>query len=898
MSSRNDTLANILNSINTFERIVLTDISNDNEAERIKITQVLSKLLSEQLQAFETQMDGFFNHYQYDDYLNRKNDSESELEDCYSDPIQFIPRCPLTKPQIENRLLFLQQENLSALQKSPHFKKLTTRLLNSIFRKTLLANHLNFDFCVELIVNGSKKLEWFEICLDIFFEDVQQYTPSTIMSLFNLIFRNLDDPLDWMEPLIRTWGGLEFDIEEKRNVIQFDYLFGKPNTLNVIKFLFQERICINIDKNGESGRNLLHCACININSTPIDVFRYLIEEKGASVMSITNDRLRSTPIQFAISNWKHNTDIEILKYLLNQPHVDVNHRDGENRNLIHYLCININNVSLELVHYLIQHKKVIDLHCKDKYQNTPLHFAFSHLRKGPYFDITVQIVEDLLGDNTINVEDKNRQNRSLLHCACDNIDNIPITLLKRLISLQFDINDPDIKNNTPIHLAFRSLNFNASIDIFQYILSQPNILGDSPKLNSRDESILHMACKNVQYIPLSIFQLLIDKLSFDLLAKNVMNLTPLNLVLANFKKGCDIDIVRYLFNRPNLNINQTKWTTIFSKVVRLITTTPIEIFQFLIEEKRIGTNIINSYLYTAFSHISCGLNVDILNYLLKVSTCDVNHINTTEGDTILHQACKHANLLPLEIFRYLIEIKGADLTIQNDTMRTPLEVLFFQFKGHFIEIFKYLFNSQSEFHIHQIVSYGSTWLHYVCQEGYGIHSLDVIKYLIEEMNFDPNSKDEWGNTPLHHAFYYFDDDYDINIINYLITQSKIRYNLTNLGETNNEGNSCIDLAFRSELEEGIEPSEQLILFILQSDLLKYGTETIERYLVSLCSAPYLSIKVIKTLCNGMYDIDYSCRSENGQSLLHLLLLLSEPRLNKENRLAELLEYLLLRIVDA
>jgi len=177
MSSRNDTLANILNSINTFERIVLTDISNDNEAERIKITQVLSKLLSEQLQAFETQMDGFFNHYQYDDYLNRKNDSESELEDCYSDPIQFIPRCPLTKPQIENRLLFLQQENLSALQKSPHFKKLTTRLLNSIFRKTLLANHLNFDFCVELIVNGSKKLEWFEICLDIFFEDVKQSPP-------------------------------------------------------------------------------------------------------------------------------------------------------------------------------------------------------------------------------------------------------------------------------------------------------------------------------------------------------------------------------------------------------------------------------------------------------------------------------------------------------------------------------------------------------------------------------------------------------------------------------------------------------------------------------------------------------------------------------------------------
>ena len=61
-----------------------------------------------------------------------------------------------------------------------------------------------------------------------------------------------------------------------------------------------------------------------------------------------------------------------------------------------------------------------------------------------------------------------------------------------------------------------------------------------------------------------------------------------------------------------------------------------------------------------------------------------------------------------------------------------------------VEIIKYLYEKKAK--IDEKNNYGETPLHFACQTN---KKLDVIEYLINELGFDPNETNNYGDNCLH-----------------------------------------------------------------------------------------------------------------------------------------------------
>jgi ankyrin repeat protein len=131
-------------------------------------------------------------------------------------------------------------------------------------------------------------------------------------------------------------------------------------------------------------------------------------------------------------------------------------------------------------------------------------------------------------------------------------------------------------------------------------------------------------------------------------------------------------------NDENINrIDPETGETILHNYCRHVNTTPLEMYQYLIEVKGCDVNVQDKYkdtpVYTAFLcfNPNNGGNITVLMYLLSQQGVNVN-IKGQFGFTFLHTACRNINSLPIEIFKLLIEINGADINTQNDHKFTPL----------------------------------------------------------------------------------------------------------------------------------------------------------------------------------------------------------------------------------
>jgi ankyrin repeat protein len=97
--------------------------------------------------------------------------------------------------------------------------------------------------------------------------------------------------------------------------------------------------------------------------------------------------------------------------------------------------------------------------------------------------------------------------------------------------------------------------------------------------------------------------------------------------------------------------------TILHNYCEYINDTPLAVYQYLIETKGCDINALNkdkdTPLHDAFRYFNPddGGDITVLMYLL--SQKGVNGDTKAQyGYTILHIACQHINILPIEIFRY------------------------------------------------------------------------------------------------------------------------------------------------------------------------------------------------------------------------------------------------------
>jgi ankyrin repeat protein len=123
----------------------------------------------------------------------------------------------------------------------------------------------------------------------------------------------------------------------------------------------------------------------------------------------------------------------------------------------------------------------------------------------------------------------------------------------------------------------------------------------------------------------------------------------------------------------------------------------------------------NTLLHFAISNVKPGCNTAIITYLL--TQAGVNTIQDKDGRALLHLACQQINLLPLDVFKILIERHGGDVNIQDNTKRTPVHYAFVEFKlGRNDSILKYLL-TQKNIDLTASNKKGNTLLHLACMLG-------------------------------------------------------------------------------------------------------------------------------------------------------------------------------------
>jgi cytohesin len=96
---------------------------------------------------------------------------------------------------------------------------------------------------------------------------------------------------------------------------------------------------VNCNIKGSFGCTLLHTACEQINTLPLDVFKLLIEILGCDVNVHNNHK--NTPLHLAFHAFDphYGDDITIFAYLINENNANVNIKDQKGFNSLHLACI-------------------------------------------------------------------------------------------------------------------------------------------------------------------------------------------------------------------------------------------------------------------------------------------------------------------------------------------------------------------------------------------------------------------------------------------------------------------------------------------------------------------------------------------------------------------------------
>jgi ankyrin repeat protein len=304
-----------------------------------------------------------------------------------------------------------------------------------------------------------------------------------------------------------------------------------------------------------SGQTILHNYCKYMDSTPLVVYRHLIEVKGCDIN--VHDNNNDTPIHLALCCFNPNNggDKTVLTYLLAQNDINIHIKNNSGSMLLHIACQFINYLPLDIFKVLIETHGG-DVNAQDDENDTPLHRAIDFFDANDGGDITV--LTYLMNQKNINVNIKGQYGYTLFQRACDMINKLTIDVFKALIETQgCDVNVQDKDNDTPIHLALRNFNPDegGDINVLAYLINQKDV-----NVNIKGEhgrTLLHYACYHIDDFPLDIFKTLIETHGGDVNAQDDENDTPLHYAFRHFDPNNvnNITVFAYLINQNNFNLN-------------------------------------------------------------------------------------------------------------------------------------------------------------------------------------------------------------------------------------------------------------------------------------------------------------------------------------------------------
>ena len=239
------------------------------------------------------------------------------------------------------------------------------------------------------------------------------------------------------------------------------------------------------------GETILHNYCCYTNTTPLEVYRYLIETKGCDVN--VQNKYNDTSIHLALFYFDPNDggNITVLMYLLTQTNINVNIKGGNGGTILHYACENINKLPLDVFQLLIE-TMGCDVNGQDNNKDTPLHLALCNFNPN---DGDITILTYLIHKNYVDVHIRSQNGYTLLLWACEKINKLPLDVFKVLIETHgSDVNLQTSYNETPIYCAllYFDPNDGGDVNVFAYLLNQKDI--DVNIKYKNDYTLLHTAC--------------------------------------------------------------------------------------------------------------------------------------------------------------------------------------------------------------------------------------------------------------------------------------------------------------------------------------------------------------------------------------------------------------------
>jgi ankyrin repeat protein len=256
-------------------------------------------------------------------------------------------------------------------------------------------------------------------------------------------------------------------------------------------------------------------------------------------------------------------------------------------------------------------------------------------------------------------------------------------------------------------------------------------------------------------------------------------------------KECNIDIIRYLVEQRNVDVNikDEKGQTPLHFATESCN---ISIIKYFVEQGRADVNIKSNTNQTPLQIAINRDSIDIIKYLVEKGRADVNIISGYHEETLIHTAAWNSKT---DIVKCLVEQGRGEVNIKNRLKKTPLYIAT---DNNDIEIIKCLVekgradvnikcedNEQTALLLavnrgrtdavkclveqgHANVnikcgSYNQTALHLAAWRG----SINIVKCLVEKGNANVCVKDRYGRTPIYNAVLQGHGD----IAEYLIRQT-------------------------------------------------------------------------------------------------------------------------------
>ena len=545
-----------------------------------------------------------------------------------------------------------------------------------------------------------------------------------------------------------------------------------------------------------------------------------------------NNNEGHAPLHIAIRKMKYEIADILLKYSLCDPNIQ--DTDGNTPFALHIIH-HCKTTQSDILSTLLQHKD-IDLKIQNANGNTPLHEAAMRVTS-----VTVDIMKHLIHHDSCDLAIENNAGMTPLKAICMHakilsrgIPSLETNRFDAALALITSQKCPkeDIVNSTASTLILHQIISCNQLHAFQTLLEISEY--DINIASENGETPLHIACRAMSEI--AMLERLVSDSRCNINSQDTSGNTALHVaVYSDAESKSTKRVQRLLQNEkcdPNL-VNSEGHTALHVAVQ----TSTFEIAACIMKHPECNPNIQdrngNTPLHTAIEKGFMYHSPVRLDLFLNHVHIDIS-IQNNEGNTLLHEAV--IGLASIEVVRKLIYHKSCDVTIENNTGMTPLQVMFSENNSKIWEdppnqlqntIFSYaaaiitsekclqqdiLKSTASTLFLHQVISSnqlnileillriseydinfasenGETPLHIACK---GVSEIAMLERLVDDSRCNINCQDTSGNTALHVTVYSDAESKSTERVQRLLQNERCDPNLVN-----SEGHTALHVAVQT-----------------------------------------------------------------------------------------------------